>query len=177
MLKQATNNFQPNHMTEAAYAASRQVWLAGLGVAVVARDWVQHESGHVFKSLVKEGTAVESRAIRFVGDRIETSMTHANTVWRRTRRTVESTVKQAAETAVNIAQQVLPKSLPKIELPGLAPKRKAPAVKAKRVVRTGRAKVAKVAKRAKRVVRTGKAKVAKVAKKAKRAVKAATARA
>ena len=162
MLKQATNNFQPNHMTEAAYAASRQVWLAGLGVAVVARDWVQHESGHVFKSLVKEGTAVESRAIRFVGDRIETSMTRANTVWRRTRRTVESTVKQAAETAVNIAQQVLPKSLPKIELPGLAPKRKAPAVKAKR---------------AKRVVRTGKAKVAKVVKRAKRSVKAATARA
>jgi len=162
MLKQATINLQPNHVTEAAYAASRQVWLAGLGAAVVTRDWVQHEAGNVFKSLVKEGTAVESRAIRFVGDQLETSMTRANTVWKHTRRTVESTVKQAAETAVNIAQQVLPKSLPKIELPGLTPKRRLPAVKAKR---------------AKKAVRAGKAKVAKVVKKAKRAAKAATPRA
>ncbi|MEP7181697.1 MAG: phasin family protein [Betaproteobacteria bacterium] len=162
MLKQATNNLQPNHVTEAAYAASRQVWLAGLGAVVVTRDWVQHEAGGVFKSLVKEGTAVESRAIRYVGDQIETSMTRANTVWKHTRRTVESTVKQAAETAVTIAQQVLPKSLPKIKLPRIARKAKLPTVKAKR---------------AKKAVRTGKAKVAKVAKKAKRAVKTATRRA
>jgi hypothetical protein len=162
MLKQATINLQPNHVTEAAYAASRQVWLAGLGAAVVTRDWVQHEAGNVFKSLVKEGTAVESRAIRFVGDRIETSMTRANTVWKQTRRTVESTVKQAAETAVTLAQQVLPKSLPKIALPGITRKAKLPVVKAKR---------------AKKAVRAGKAKVTKVAKKAKRAVKTATARA
>jgi pyruvate/2-oxoglutarate dehydrogenase complex dihydrolipoamide acyltransferase (E2) component len=163
MNKQASMNFQPGHLSEAAMAASRQMWLASLGAAVVTRDWVQNEAGTVLKTLVKEGTAVESRAIRFVGDQIETSMTRANTVWRHTRRTVESTVKQAAETAVSFAQQVLPKSLPKIELPGLAPKAKAPAARAKRT--------------AKKAVRTGKAKVAKVARKAKRAVKAATPRA
>ncbi len=108
MLK-ATLNLQPNRLSEAAMAASRQVWLASLGAAVVTRDWVQTEAGDVFKTLVKEGTVVESRAIRFVGDRIENSVSIANTVWKETRRTVESTVKQAADTAVSIAQQVLPR--------------------------------------------------------------------
>ena len=143
MLKSAYN-LQPNRISDAAMVASRQVWLASLGAAVVTRDWVQTEAGDVFKTLVKEGTVVESRAIRYVGNRIESSFTRANTVWKHTRRTVESTVKQAAVTAVNIAQQVLPK----FELP-LAAKAKKPA--------------AKPAKRA-----------AKVAKKAKRAVKSAT---
>jgi hypothetical protein len=64
---------QPNRISGAAINASRQMWLAGLGAAVVTRDWVQSEAGGVFKALVKEGTVVESRAIRFVGDRIETS--------------------------------------------------------------------------------------------------------
>lgn len=154
MLK-ATMHLQPNRLSGAAMAASRQVWLASLGAAVVTRDWVQTEAGDVFKTLVKEGTVVESRAIRFVGDRIENSMSLANTVWKETRRTVESTVKQAADTAVTIAQQVLPKSLPKFELP-LAPKSRKAAPKA--------------AKPAKRVTK----RAARVGKKAKRTTKAAT---
>ena len=112
-------NLQPNRLGEAAIAASRQMWLASLGAAVVTRDWVKGEAGDMFKTLVKEGTVVESRAFRFVGDRIETSVSIANTVWKETRKTVESTVKQAADTAVGIAQQVLPKSLPKFELPSV----------------------------------------------------------
>jgi hypothetical protein len=130
MLK-ANLHLQPNRLSEAAMAASRQMWLASLGAAVVTRDWVQTEAGDVFKTLVKEGTVVESRAIRFVGDRIETSVSMANTVWKETRRTVESTVKQAADTAVSFAQQVLPRSLPKFELP-LAPKAAKAPRKAKR---------------------------------------------
>ena len=90
MLKQAVT--QPAQFSEAAILASRQVWLAGLGAAVVTRDWVQHEAGTVFKTLVKEGTAVESRAIRLVGDSIETSVKRANGMWRQTRHTVETTV-------------------------------------------------------------------------------------
>ena len=148
---------QPNRISEAAIHASRQMWLASLGAAVVTRDWVQSEAGDVFKTLVKEGTVIESRAIRFVGDRIETSVSFANSVWKETRKTVESTVKQAADTAVSIAQQVLPRSLPAFELPGI-PK----AVKAKKARRT-----AKVAKKPAR---------ASVAKRAKRARKAATKR-
>ena len=149
---------QPNRIGEAAIHASRQMWLASLGAAVVTRDWVQSEAGGVFKTLVKEGTVIESRAIRFVGARIETSVSFANSVWKETRKTVESTVKQAADTAVSIAQQVLPRSLPAFELPGM-PK----TVKARKA---GRA--AKVAKRPAR---------ANAVKRAKRARKPATRRA
>ena len=106
---------------DALLAASRQVWLAGLGAAVVTRDWAGKEARPLLRALVKEGTVVESRAIRFVGDRIETSVSVANTVWKETRKNVESTVKTAAEKAVNFAQMVLPTSLPKFDLP-LQPK-------------------------------------------------------
>jgi len=143
-MQRATFNLQPNRIGEAAMAASRQMWLAGLGAAVVTREWVQTGAGEVFKALVKEGTVVESRAIRFVGDRIETSVSVANTVWKETRKNVESTVKTAAEKAVGFAQMVLPTSLPKFELP-LQPKAvRAPARSPKRAKR-----VAKVASKRK----------------------------
>ena len=147
MLK-SNSNLQPNRLGEAAINASRQMWLASLGAAVVTRDWVQSEAGDVFKTLVKEGTVVESRAIRFVGDRIETSVSLANSVWKETRKTVESTVKQAADTAVSIAQQVLPKSLPAFERPGVTKARKS----AKRAVKSAKkpARAVKVGKTAKR---------------------------
>jgi hypothetical protein len=38
--------------------AYRKVWLAGLGAAVVTRDWAQAEAPAVFRNLVKEGTLV-----------------------------------------------------------------------------------------------------------------------
>ena len=37
MLKQAAGNINANRVADAALAASRQVWLAGLGAAVVTR--------------------------------------------------------------------------------------------------------------------------------------------
>jgi hypothetical protein len=155
MLKQTNSNFPPLQLGEAALAASRQVWLASLGATVVTRDWVQSGAGDMFKTLVKEGTVVESRAIRFVGDSIESSVSRANTVWKRTRKTVESSVKQAATAAVDLAQQVLPKSLPKFELPVTVKVTKPaakPAEKAKRVARkvkaTAKRKVKGAAKRA-----------------------------
>jgi len=142
-MQKATFNLQPNRIGEAAMAASRQMWLAGLGAAVVTREWVQTGAGDMFKALVKEGTVVESRAIRFVGDRIETSVSVANSVWKETRKTVESTVKQAADAAVSIAQQVLPRSLPAFELPRMsnttkAKKARRPAKAAKRPARGAR---------------------------------------
>ena len=143
--------FHPVHLGETAFTASRQVWLASLGATVVTRDWVQSEAGAMFKTLVKEGTAVESRAIRFVGDRLETSVSRANAAWKHTRRTVESSVKQAADAAVDLAQQVLPKSLPIFEQPAVKAAAK-PAAKAKRAAKrtAGKAKrkVKAVAKRA-----------------------------
>jgi hypothetical protein len=140
MLKSSLN-LQPNRLGEAAMAASRQVWLASLGAAVVTRDWVQSEAGDMFKALIKEGTVVESQAFRYVGDRFETSFSMANSVWKETRKTVESTVKQAADAAVSFAQQVLPRSLPAFELPMATKARKSVAnspKKAKRMVKTAR---------------------------------------
>lgn len=158
MLKQASMNFQPNQLSEAALAASRQMWLASLGAAVVTRDWVQNEAGSMLKTLVKEGTAVESRAIRYVGDQLEGSVSRANTLWRRTRHTVESTVRAYADTAVTLVKETLPSSLPKIDLPIITKAR------AKRVAAVKRARKAKA-------VRAVKARTTKVAGKAKRAVK------
>ena len=148
MLK-TSRNLQPNRLGEAAIVASRQVWLASLGAAVVTRDWVQTEAGDMFKALVKEGTVVESQAVRFVGDRLETSFSAANSVWKETRRTVESTVKQAADAAVSFAQQVLPRSLPAFEMPT--------APKARRVVAKAPKKARRAVKTAKKAHRTGRA--------------------
>jgi hypothetical protein len=151
MQKQSFAVFKPYPFGEAALAASRKVWLAGLGATVVTRDWLQSEAGRVFRTLVREGTVVESRAIRFVGDQVESSLTRANATWRRTRRTVEATVKQAATSVVDYAQQVIPKSLPKIELAkALAPATKA--TPAKRARKTG-ARTARPLKKAKRARR------------------------
>ena len=140
---------------EAILAASRQVWLASLGAAVVTREWAQNEAGALFRSLVKEGTAVESRTFRKVGDRLEGSITMANDVWRSARGTMTSTVKQAAETATMLVRETLPTRLPKIALPAMfrAPKQaKRRAIRATRTVkaRTARttAKARKTAKRA-----------------------------
>jgi Poly(hydroxyalcanoate) granule associated protein (phasin) len=154
---------------DAVLAASRQVWLASLGAAVVTRDWAQSEAGHVFRKFVKEGTAVESKAIRMVGDGLEGSITRANAVWKQARTTVQSTVKQAAETAVTMVQNNLPKSLPKVTLPAM--------LKPSSKVKTQRASTKRAAKktvaRTKRVIKT---RATKTAKRAKRTVRAATKR-
>jgi Poly(hydroxyalcanoate) granule associated protein (phasin) len=145
---------------DAVLAASRQVWLASLGAAVVTRDWAQSEAGNVLRTLVKEGTAVESKAIRLVGDGLEVSFTRANAVWKQARSTMQSTVKQAAETAVALVQNNMPKSLPKVMLPAMlstAPKAGPKRTVKKSVVKAKRAskKVAtKTVKRAKRTVRS-----------------------
>jgi hypothetical protein len=120
MRLQATLKHKPNELSGAALAASRQVWLAGLGAAVVSRDWIQAEAGNTFRTLVKEGTVVESRAIRYVGDQVEASMTRANELWKQTRATVQGTVRQAADSAVLFVKETLPRSLPKLELPTTA---------------------------------------------------------
>lgn len=150
MQKQMTATFRSYPLGEAALAASRKVWLAGLGATVVTRDWVGSEGGHAFRTLVKQGTVVESRAIRYLGDQVGTSLAQANTMWKKTRRTMEATMKQAATSMVDYAQQVLPKSLPKIELPkAFAPagKVKAPA---KRTRKTAKVRTTRVTKKGKR---------------------------
>ena len=137
---------------EALFAASRQVWLASLGAAVVTREWAQNEAGALFRTLVKEGTAVESRTFRKVGERLEGSFSMANDLWRSARGTVTQSVKQAADTATTLVRETLPARLPKVAIPAIF---RAPAPK--RTVRTTRkAKPRATArKRAKRATRRG----------------------
>jgi hypothetical protein len=145
-----TIQIRNNPVGEAVMNASRQVWLASLGAAVVTRDWAQSEAGAAFRTLVKEGTAVESRTIRLVGDRIEDSFAAANSFWKQARTTVRATVKQAADTAVTLVQNNLPKSLPKVTLPAML----TPAAKAKPVKRTARTtRVAKTKTRATKAIK------------------------
>jgi hypothetical protein len=77
-------------------------------------------------------------------------------MWKKTRSTMEATVKQAATSMVDYAQQVLPKSLPKIGLPKAftpAAKAKAPAKRTRKTAKVRVSRVAKKAKRTKRVTR------------------------
>ena len=157
-----TYQTRSNSVGDAVKNASRQVWLASLGAAVVTRDWAQSEAGAVFRTLVKEGTAVESRTIRLVGDRIEDSFSIANSFWKQARTTVSSTVKQAADTAVTLVQNNLPKSLPKVKLPAML----TPAVTAKPGKRAKRTTPAtKTKTRATKAVKRGKRTVKKATKK------------
>ena len=150
MQKQATRSSRPYPFGQNPFAAPRQMWLASLGAAAVTRDWVKSEAVQTFKSLVKEGTVVESRAAMFVGDQIEGSMNRANTVWKQTRHSVQSGVKQAADAAVALAQRAMPRTLPKVELPLVAK----PA--AKRATKAGKAAPRRAAKTAKKAKRTAK---------------------
>ncbi len=112
-----TIQFRTNPVGEAVFAASRQVWLASLGAAAVARDWAQAEATEAFRTLVKEGTTVESRAIRLLGNRFEASFAVANSAWKQARTSVQATVRDIAGTAVTLVRDNLAKSLPKFSLP------------------------------------------------------------
>ena len=153
-----TLNTRATYVGDTLMRASRQFWLAGLGAAVVTRDWAEKEGGVVFRNLVREGTVIESRAIRFVGDRLENKFSQANTMWKRTRRNVTTTVKAYADTATTLVRETLPASLPKLAMPVSVKVEAKPAAKrkvarAKRAVTT-RANAA--TKRAKRTVRSAK---------------------
>ena len=129
-----TNHARAVPAGEALFAASRQVWLASLGAAVVTREWAQNEAGALFRTLIKEGTAVESRTFRKVGERVEGSFTMANDFWRTARGTLTQSVKQAAEAATTLVRETLPARLP---IPA------AFRAKAKRPAKTARTRKAK----------------------------------
>ncbi|MFO1304295.1 MAG: phasin family protein [Burkholderiales bacterium] len=119
--------------------ASRQVWLAGLGAAVVTRDWAQSEAGNVFRSLVKEGTLVESRTIRMVGTRLESTISVANSMLRKAR----TAVRKTADNAVTMVQS----NLPNVKLPAMFVAPAKPAAKKRAAPRRATAKPAKRVRR------------------------------
>ncbi len=138
---------------EALLAASRQVWLAGLGAAVVTRDWAQSEALPLFRTLVREGTAIESRTFRIVGDGVESSIQRANAILVRTRSTLTDAVKTYADSATTLVRETLPRRLPAFDLPAALKPAKATTKRAKRTVKTAGRKVARGAKAAKRSVK------------------------
>ena len=148
-----THNARALPAGEAILAASRQVWLASLGAAVVTREWAQNEAGALFRTLVKEGTAVESRTFRKVGDRLEGSITLANDFWRTARGTMTSTVKQAADTATTLVRETLPARLPKIALPAMFRGAKPAKRRAVRATRTVKARTARTTTKARKTAK------------------------
>jgi hypothetical protein len=115
----------------AMLAAPRHIWLATLGAAAVTRDWADKEAGTVFRTLVKEGSVVESRAIRLVGSRIETSMKRANALARDARSGIKSSVESLASAASSFVRTKLPTVRARIDVESASPNRKPAAKTAK----------------------------------------------
>ncbi len=99
MLKVAQDNLNAVRVTDTALAASRQVWLAGLGAAVVTRQWAANDAGDMFRSLVKEGEVVEGRARRVIGRQVDNSIALAASLWNSARHTALTTMNGLVDAA------------------------------------------------------------------------------
>jgi len=137
MLKQATGNLNATRVADVALAASRQVWLAGLGAATVTRQWARNDAGHVFRALVKEGSAMETRAIRVIGKQVDTSLAVATTAWNKARHTALTAVNELVDTAAA--------ALPKLKAPVVAIRK--PTAKPKKAAWRAKPRNARRAKR------------------------------
>jgi hypothetical protein len=123
MLKVTQNNFNALRVADTALNASRQIWLAGLGAAVVTRQWATNDAGQMLRSLIKEGASVEGRARRIIGKQIDNSVALATGAWNSARHTAITTVNGLVDAASS--------ALPKFR-PSKAAKSKPVAAKAKR---------------------------------------------
>jgi hypothetical protein len=79
----------------------------------VTFEWADREAGTMFRKLVREGTVVESRAFRIVGERLDTSFSRANVLWQQARRTVTTTAKSLADVTTSLVRQAIPAKLPR----------------------------------------------------------------
>ena len=86
----------------AVLAAPRQIWLATLGAAAVTRGWAEKEAGTLFRALVKEGSVAETHAIRYIGNRVDTSVKAANALARETRKGIDASVASLARVAARL---------------------------------------------------------------------------
>ena len=106
MLKQAAERIDTGRFADTAFGASRQVWLAGLGAAGVARDWAREDAGNAFRALVKEGSAVEKHMANVLGKQIDISISVATDALTKARETALA----AVSGLVDAAFASLPKS-------------------------------------------------------------------
>ena len=101
-------------MTPAAVlAVPRHLWLATLGAAAVTREWAERDASATFRTLVSEGSSVESRALRRRGGRsgarlLETSLKRAGALARDARRGVKSSVETLAGVASTFVRTKMP---------------------------------------------------------------------
>ena len=102
MLKQVAGNGAANRVADVALAASRQVWLAGLGAATMTRQWARNDAGVVFRALVKEGSTVEARALRRIGRQVDSSIVLATAALSRARDAAQTTLNGLVETAAAV---------------------------------------------------------------------------
>ncbi|HTS23339.1 MAG TPA: phasin family protein [Casimicrobiaceae bacterium] len=109
MLKATPDSFGTARMTSAGINAPRQLWLAGLGAATVTRQWAVNDAGHLFRSLVREGTVVENRARRVIGKQVDDSLALAIVACNKARRVALSTIGELAGTAAS--------ALPRLRVP------------------------------------------------------------
>ena len=123
MLKVAQKNFKGARVADTALAASRQVWLAGLGAAVVTRQWASNDAGDTFRSLVKEGEVLEGHARRVLGRQVDNSVALATSLWNSARHTAVITVNGLVDAAAA--------ALPRFRAPAAAKAKPVP-VKSKR---------------------------------------------
>lgn len=143
---QTSHALRPARRGDTMRAASRQVWLAGLGAAVVTRDWANREAGNVFRALVHEGSAVEARTLRVVGERLDPSLTRASAVLRQARAALEHAAKRYTGSAITLVRATLPRRLPTLAVvPSNADA--APTARRKRATKARRATGVKSAKR------------------------------
>jgi hypothetical protein len=92
MLKNVAGNGGAIRVADVAFAASRQVWLAGLGAATMTRQWARNDAGEAFRTLVKEGSTVEARALRRIGRQVDSSIVLATTALSRARSAAQATL-------------------------------------------------------------------------------------
>lgn len=130
-------------MPDAAVAASRQLWLAGLGAAVVGGSWLRNEAGTTFRALVKEGSVVESRAMRVMQREVSSSVRRAAAAWNGTRANVGDTLRaitSAARQRIDALPKVIVQSpqTARAAAPRKATATKRPAKKATRRTRAAK---------------------------------------
>jgi hypothetical protein len=113
----------------AVLVAPRHLWLATLGAAAVTREWAERDAAVMFRSLVKEGSVVESRAIDRVGNRIGTTVRRANALARSARSGVKASVETLANAASTFVRTKLPTVRARLEVQNAATKRSKPAAK------------------------------------------------
>ena len=118
MLKQTAERLNAGRFADAAIATSRRVWLAGLGAAMVTRDWARNDAGHVFHALVKEGASVESQAKRVIGKQLDLSIAAATNLMTRARANALTTVNGLVDAAASALPKLKPYVVAKPFAPG-----------------------------------------------------------